>query len=70
MGNKRTTREERRAHINKVELYKPFIFYAVVLAAMNACAFVSGAASGAFECAASLAAGLLSWGLFEYSIHR
>ena len=70
MGNKRTTREERRAHINKAELYKPFIFYAVVLAALNASAFTSGAYLSTINAAASLAAGLLSWGLVEYSIHR
>jgi sterol desaturase/sphingolipid hydroxylase (fatty acid hydroxylase superfamily) len=69
MGNKRTTRRERRARINKLELYKPFAFYAVVLAALNAAAFTSGVESVAAS-AASLAAGLLSWGLFEYSIHR
>ncbi len=70
MGNTRTTREERRAHINKAELYKPFIFYAVVLAALNTAAFASGGAFSAATSVASLAAGLLSWGLFEYSIHR
>jgi sterol desaturase/sphingolipid hydroxylase (fatty acid hydroxylase superfamily) len=69
MGSKRTTREERRAHIDRLELYKPFAFYAVVLAALNAAALVSGVESVAAS-AASLAAGLLSWGLFEYSIHR
>ena len=69
MGNKKTTRQERRAHIDKVELFKPFAFYAVVLAALNAAAFASGFESFAAP-AASLAAGLLSWGLFEYSIHR
>jgi len=70
MGNRRTTREERRAHINKVELYKPFAFYAVVLALLNALAFTSGGEFSIIESTASLAVGLLSWGLFEYSIHR
>src|SRR3954471_930114 len=69
MGSKKTTREERRARIDKLELYKPFAFYAVVLAALNAAAVASGVESFAAP-AASLAAGLLSWGLFEYSIHR
>lgn len=69
MGSKRTTRQERRAHIDKVALFKPFAFYAVVLAALNAAAFASGVESFAVP-AASLAIGLLSWGLFEYSIHR
>ena len=65
MGSRRTTRQERRAHINRVELYKPFIFYAIVLAALNAAAFASGVEPFAAP-AASLAVGLLSWGLFEY----
>ncbi|HKG12432.1 MAG TPA: sterol desaturase family protein [Pyrinomonadaceae bacterium] len=69
MGNTRTTRQERRDRIDKVALYKPFTFYAVVLAALNAAAFASGVESFAAP-AASLVAGLLSWGLFEYSIHR
>lgn len=68
MGNKKTTRQERRAHIDKVQLCKPFAFYAVVLAALNAAAFASVASLPAS--AASLVVGLLSWGLFEYSIHR
>jgi sterol desaturase/sphingolipid hydroxylase (fatty acid hydroxylase superfamily) len=70
MGHARTTREERRAHIDKVELYKPFAFYAVVLAALNAAAVASGDELSATVSLASLAAGLLSWGLVEYSIHR
>jgi dihydroceramide fatty acyl 2-hydroxylase len=70
MGHSRTTREERRAHIDRVELYKPFAFYAVVLALMNAAALTSGGELSAITSLASLAAGLLSWGLVEYSIHR
>ena len=70
MGHTRTTREERRAHIDKVELYKPFAFYVVVLALMNAAAVVSGGELSLTMPFASLAAGLLSWGLVEYSIHR
>ncbi|HEV7892267.1 MAG TPA: sterol desaturase family protein [Pyrinomonadaceae bacterium] len=70
MGSKRTTRQERRAHIDKVALYKPFAFYAVVLAALNAAALTSGGEFSAVPSLASLVVGLLSWGLFEYSIHR
>jgi dihydroceramide fatty acyl 2-hydroxylase len=70
MGRVRTTREERRAHIDKVELYKPFIFYAFVLAALNSAATLSGEGVSLASSLASLAAGLLSWGLVEYSIHR
>jgi dihydroceramide fatty acyl 2-hydroxylase len=69
MGHSRTTRQERRAHIDRVELYKPFAFYAVVLAALNYAAFASGVESFA-SAAVALAAGLLSWGAIEYSIHR
>jgi sterol desaturase/sphingolipid hydroxylase (fatty acid hydroxylase superfamily) len=70
MGNRRTTREERRARINRLELYKPFVFYAFVLAALNAAALAYGGELSIVTSLASLAAGLLSWGLFEYSIHR
>jgi dihydroceramide fatty acyl 2-hydroxylase len=63
------TRRERRLLINKAELYKPFAFYAVLLAALNAAAFTDNETSTA-SVAALLCGGLLSWGLFEYSIHR
>jgi sterol desaturase/sphingolipid hydroxylase (fatty acid hydroxylase superfamily) len=70
MGHSRTTREERRAHIDRVELYKPFAFYAVALAAINAASVASAEEFAVMTSLASLAAGLLSWGLVEYSIHR
>src|SRR4051812_17422757 len=69
MGHSRTTRRERRAHIDRVELYKPFAFYAAVLAASNYAALASGVESFAVVVTA-LAAGLVSWGAIEYSIHR
>jgi sterol desaturase/sphingolipid hydroxylase (fatty acid hydroxylase superfamily) len=70
MGSKRTTRQERRASIDRVELYKPFAFYAVVLALLNATAIASAEEFSVITSLASLVAGLLSWGLVEYSIHR
>ena len=69
MGHSRVTRSERRAHINRVELYKPFAFYCVVLAALNYAAIASGVESAALAVAAFVG-GLLSWGAIEYSIHR
>lgn len=69
MGNAKITRRDRRLLINKVELYKPFAFYAVVLVALNAAAF-RGAEQTFGAAAALVCAGLLVWGLVEYSIHR
>lgn len=69
MDKIKTTRQERRLQINKVELYKPFAFYAVVLAALNAAALAGGGPSPT-AAAALVCGGLLSWGLVEYAIHR
>ena len=69
MQKVKTTRSERRRAIDKVELFKPFAFYAVVLAAANAAAFQSEVLPP-LTIAALLCGGLLSWGLFEYSVHR
>jgi len=69
MGTVRTTRTDRRLLIDKYELYKPFGFYAVLLAALNSAALGGGdiTAPSAF---ALVCAGLLTWGLIEYAIHR
>jgi sterol desaturase/sphingolipid hydroxylase (fatty acid hydroxylase superfamily) len=69
MNKVKTTRQERRLRIDKLELYKPFAFYAVVLAALNASA-LSGGDHSAAAVAALLCGGLLAWGFVEYSIHR
>jgi sterol desaturase/sphingolipid hydroxylase (fatty acid hydroxylase superfamily) len=69
MGNVKTTRRDRRQLINRVELYKPFAFYAVLLAALNAAALRGGDHAPA-GVAALVVVGLLAWGLVEYSIHR
>jgi hypothetical protein len=50
-------------------LYKPFVFYAAVVCAMNAAVLFGGAPPVA-SVAALLLTGLLSWGLIEYAIHR
>jgi sterol desaturase/sphingolipid hydroxylase (fatty acid hydroxylase superfamily) len=69
MDRVKHTRNERRLLINKAELYKPFAFYAVVLAALNAAAAVYGH-TPPLTVAALVCGGLLSWGLFEYAVHR
>lgn len=69
MGKARTTRKDRRLLINRIELYKPFAFYAVLLAALNAAALRGGDEAPA-SVAALLCGGLFTWGLIEYSIHR
>lgn len=69
MKSKKMTRRERNNHINRYELYRPFVFYAVLLAGLNAAA-ISGGAFSIGAAAAHFAAGLLSWGLIEYVIHR
>lgn len=69
MDRVKHTRSERRLRINKIELYKPFAFYAVLLAALNAAAALSTTTPPA-AVVLLVGGGLLSWGLFEYSIHR
>ena len=69
MGTVRTTRTDRRLLINKYELYKPFAFYAVLLAALNAAA-LDGNPLDPASAVALLCGGLLTWGLIEYAIHR
>ncbi len=69
MGHVKTTRRDRRLLINKTELYKPFAFYAVLLAALNAAA-LDGRRLDPASAVALLCGGLLTWGLIEYAIHR
>jgi sterol desaturase/sphingolipid hydroxylase (fatty acid hydroxylase superfamily) len=70
MGTARTTRTDRRLLINKYELYKPFAFYAVLLAALNAAALNDDGRPDPASVVALICAGLLTWGLIEYAIHR
>jgi sterol desaturase/sphingolipid hydroxylase (fatty acid hydroxylase superfamily) len=70
MGTARITRTDRRLLINKYELYKPFAFYAVLLAALNAAALGDEGRPDLSSTLALTGAGLLTWGLIEYAIHR
>lgn len=69
MGNHRQSKRERNQQIDKLQLYKPIIFYTVVVAAMNAAVFVSGGTSLA-RTALYVFCGLLTWSLYEYAVHR
>ena len=69
MDTLRKTKRERHLEINKIELYRPFVFYTVILAGLNIAAVKSGELSlprtGAF-----FFLGLFIWGLYEYVVHR
>lgn len=72
MGKATTTtikRKDRRLLIDKYELYKPFAFYAVLLAVLNAAAVRGGDIAPA-PALAFVVGGLLAWGFIEYAIHR
>ena len=64
------TRRERNREVARFELYKPFIFYALVLTGLNAAVVAEGGGPSVPGVVALLCGGLLSWGLIEYSIHR
>ncbi len=69
MNRVKQTRRERNLQVNKFQLYKPFIFYIFVLALMHFAAARSGALS--LPAASALVfVGLLTWGLYEYAVHR
>ena len=59
----------RKVEIDKFELYRPFVFYAVILTGLNIAAIRSGEASLS-RTALLVAVGLFTWGLIEYVIHR
>jgi sterol desaturase/sphingolipid hydroxylase (fatty acid hydroxylase superfamily) len=69
MSRAKQTRRERNQQVDRLQLYKPFIFYTVVLSLMQF-AVVRGGASSLPAAAALFGAGLLTWGLYEYSVHR
>ncbi|HEX7316771.1 MAG TPA: sterol desaturase family protein [Pyrinomonadaceae bacterium] len=69
MSRVKQTRRERNQQVDRFQLYKPFIFYIVVLSVMQFAVVRSGASS--IPSAVGLfAVGLLTWGLYEYAIHR
>src|SRR5688572_29833241 len=69
MQRAKQTRRERSLQVDRFQLYKPFIFYAFVLALMHFAALRSRAVS--LPAAAALVlVGLLTWGLYEYAVHR
>jgi len=69
MERVKQTRRERNLQIDRVQLYKPFIFYVAVLALMHFAAIRSYALS--LPAAVGLVfVGLLTWGLYEYATHR
>ncbi len=69
MKEAKQTRRERNEQIDRLELYKPAIFYSVVLILLHTAVFRSGESS-AVSAAALFVGGLLTWGLYEYAVHR
>lgn len=69
MNAVKQTRRERKEQVDRFQLYKPFIFYTAVVAAMQL-AVVRGGASSPAGAAALFVVGLLTWGLYEYATHR
>jgi sterol desaturase/sphingolipid hydroxylase (fatty acid hydroxylase superfamily) len=63
------TRKNRRLKIDKFQLYKPFVFYTVVLLVLHV-AILLGQAPSLAAAAGLLSLGLFSWGLVEYAVHR
>ena len=69
MSRDRQTRRERNRQVDRFQLYKPYIFYTVVIIAMQAAVVRSGVSS-IVSAAGLFVVGLLSWGLVEYAVHR
>ena len=69
MKRVKQNRKTRRGQIDRLQLYKPFVFYTGVLFVLHAAVLRTEALSLAVS-AALLGAGLLSWGLVEYAVHR
>jgi sterol desaturase/sphingolipid hydroxylase (fatty acid hydroxylase superfamily) len=69
MQSTRLTRRERSLRIDKVQLYRPFAFYTAALVLMHVAVVRSG--EGSLTTGALLfVGGLLTWGLYEYAVHR
>jgi sterol desaturase/sphingolipid hydroxylase (fatty acid hydroxylase superfamily) len=69
VNTQRKTKRERNLEIDKFELYRPYVFYTVILIALNSAAVYSGGVSF-FQTAVLFLVGLLIWGLYEYAVHR
>ncbi|MET0626785.1 MAG: sterol desaturase family protein [Pyrinomonadaceae bacterium] len=69
MNAVKQTRLERNQRVDRFQLYKPFIFYTIVVSAMQF-AVVRGGESSLPGAAALFVVGLLTWGLYEYATHR
>jgi len=69
MSRARQSRHDRRGQIDTFQLYKPFVFYVGVLLVLHAAVMRSEAPSLGVG-GALFSAGLLSWGLVEYAVHR
>lgn len=70
MGNHRQSKRERNHEIEKFQLYKPVIFYTVVLAAMNTIVRLGDDGPTAARTALFVFLGLVTWSLYEYATHR
>ena len=69
MSRDKQTRLERNRQVDRFQLYKPFVFYIAVLSLLHAAVFRSGASSW-YGAVALICAGLLTWGLYVYAVHR
>lgn len=69
MENANTMAGEYNSRIDRIQLYKPFVTYTIIVTAMNVAAYRAGREPAAMT-AAFLLLGLLSWGFFEYVAHR
>ena len=69
MSRVQQNKKNRRQQIDTFQLYKPFVFYTGVLFVLHVALLRSEAPSLAVA-GALFAAGLLSWGLVEYAVHR
>jgi sterol desaturase/sphingolipid hydroxylase (fatty acid hydroxylase superfamily) len=69
MSQTRQTRHERNQQVDRFQLYKPYTFYTIVLFIMHFAVIRSGESS-LVAAAPLFVVGLLTWGLYEYSIHR
>ena len=65
----RMTKAERSRQVNKAKLCRPYAFYATVVTCLNVAVAMNGTPTFT-TIAAHLFLGLLSWGLFEYAVHR